>query len=123
MHDLVPDGQVVLLVASTLLVALGSSRLAEWALVPAPALFLVAAAIVSHVVPQLGTLDIVTNQRIVTVALVLILFDGGMHIGWKRMRSGGGRGALARSWPGPSSLPGPWRSGCTVCSDSTGAPR
>src|SRR5699024_4006368 len=28
-----------------------------------------------------------TDQRIVTVALALILFDGGMHIGWRRLRT------------------------------------
>ncbi len=29
-------------------------------------------------------------QRVVTVALVLILFDGGMHIGWRRFRRAAG---------------------------------
>jgi cell volume regulation protein A len=38
----------------------------------------------------LGGLAIVTDQRIVTIALVIILFDGGMHIGWGRMRPAAG---------------------------------
>jgi len=29
----------------------------------------------------------VTVQRVVTVMLILLLFDGGMHIGWRRLRS------------------------------------
>jgi potassium/hydrogen antiporter len=86
MHDLVPYAEVVLLVALTILLAVGSNRLAEWSRVPAPALFLVTAAVASDVVPRLGGLAVVTNQRIVTAALVVILFDGGMHIGWDRMR-------------------------------------
>lgn len=86
MHDLVPFAETTLFVALALLVAVGSNRFAEWARIPAPALFLIAAAVASDLVPRLGGLDIVTDQRIVTIALVVILFDGGMHIGWGRMR-------------------------------------
>ena len=90
MHDLVPFADTVLLVALTVLLAVGSNRLAEWSRIPAPALFLVTAAIASDLIPRLDGLDVVTNQRIVTAALVMILFDGGMHIGWKRMRPAAG---------------------------------
>jgi cell volume regulation protein A len=38
-------------------------------------------------VPRLGRLSITVDQRIVTVALVVILFDGGMQIGRARMRT------------------------------------
>jgi cell volume regulation protein A len=86
MHDLVPYAETVLLVALTILLAVGSNRFAEWSRVPAPALFLVVAAIASDVAPQLDAFDVITDQRIVTAALVMILFDGGMHIGWNRMR-------------------------------------
>ncbi|MGI8677898.1 MAG: cation:proton antiporter [Jatrophihabitans sp.] len=86
MHDLVPYGRAVLYAALAVLVAVSSNRLAQWLRVPAPAIFLVAAAVAANLVPRLGDLSIVTDQRIVTVALVVILFDGGMHIGWKRMR-------------------------------------
>jgi cell volume regulation protein A len=86
MEDLLPFAHAVLLVAAVGVLAVGSSRLAERLRVPAPALFLMVAAISSDVVPRLGEVPIVTDQRIVTIALVLILFDGGMHIGWDRMR-------------------------------------
>ncbi|SHF99484.1 sodium/proton antiporter, CPA1 family [Jatrophihabitans endophyticus] len=86
MHDLLPYGRVVLYAALAVLLAVASNRLTEWTRIPAPALFLAAAAVASNLVPELGHLDIVTDQRIVTIALVVILFDGGMHIGWRRMR-------------------------------------
>jgi cell volume regulation protein A len=86
MDDLAPFSHVVLLVAAIVVLAVGSNRLAERIRVPAPALFLVGAALASDLVPRLGDVPIVVDQRIVTVALVLILFDGGMHIGWDRMR-------------------------------------
>jgi len=89
-HDIVPFAVTVLLVALALLVAIGSNRLAERISVPTPALFLIAAAVASNLAPRLGGLSIVVDQRIVTVALVIILFDGGMRIGWSRMRPAAG---------------------------------
>src|SRR3954470_2804501 len=86
MDDLLPFAHAVLLVAVVVVVAVGWSRLAERLRVPAPALFLIVAAVASDVIPRLGDVQIITDQRVVTVALVLILFDGGMHIGWGRMR-------------------------------------
>jgi cell volume regulation protein A len=86
MDDLTPFAHVVLVFALVVVLAVGSNRLAERIRVPAPALFLVVAALASDLVPRLAEVPIVIDQRIVTVALVLILFDGGMHIGWDRMR-------------------------------------
>src|SRR5262245_1288189 len=86
MDDLLPFAHVVLVVAAIVVLAVGSNRLAERIRIPAPALFLIVAALASDLVPRLGELPLVGDQRIVTIALVLILFDGGMHIGWKRMR-------------------------------------
>ncbi|WP_375480942.1 cation:proton antiporter [uncultured Jatrophihabitans sp.] len=86
MDDLIPYAETVLFLALALLVAVGSNRVAERIRIPAPALFLVVAAVASNLFHDLGGLSVVSNQRIVTVALVLILFDGGMHIGWGRMR-------------------------------------
>jgi potassium/hydrogen antiporter len=86
MDDLSPYAHVVLLVAAVVLLAVGSNRLAERIRIPAPALFLVAAALVADGMPRMGGVPLVIDQRIVTVALALILFDGGMHIGWGRMR-------------------------------------
>ncbi|HEV7203983.1 MAG TPA: potassium/proton antiporter [Jatrophihabitans sp.] len=90
MHDLVPFAVVTLTVAAALLVAVGSNRLAERIRIPAAAIFLIVAAAASDLVPRLGDLSVVTDQRIVTIALVVILFDGGMHIGWSRMRPAAG---------------------------------
>ncbi|MGN6607308.1 MAG: cation:proton antiporter domain-containing protein [Jatrophihabitans sp.] len=86
MHDLVPYAVTLLLLSAALLAAIASQRLAGLLRVPAPALFLVAAAVASDIAPRLGGLSITIDQRIVTVALVLILFDGGMHIGVDRIR-------------------------------------
>jgi cell volume regulation protein A len=72
------------------LLAVWSNRLSERIRVPAPAIFLVAAAVVSELVPELGRTPVLTVQRVVTVALVVLLFDGGMHIGWSRFRSSAG---------------------------------
>ena len=49
--------------------------------IPAPALFLVAAAAAPVLVPNIRTVE-----RIAVVALIVILFDGGMLIGWRRFR-------------------------------------
>ncbi len=87
MHDLVHFAVVTLLVALALLAAVASNRVGELLHIPAPAIFLVVAAVASDLAPSLGGLSIVVDQRIVTVALVVILFDGGMHIGWSRMRT------------------------------------
>jgi potassium/hydrogen antiporter len=86
-NDVEPFAIVVLVVAIALLAAVGSNRISERIGVPTPAIFLVAAAVASDVFPSLGGLSIEADQRIVTVALALILFDGGMHIGLARFRS------------------------------------
>lgn len=90
MHDLVPFAVTTLLTGAALLIAVGSNRLAERIRVPTPALFLIAAAVASDLAPRLGGLSIVVDQRLVTVALIYILFDGGMHIGWGKMRPNAG---------------------------------
>ena len=85
---------LVLVVAAVLIAGTFSSRLTAWLRIPAPALFLIVAAVVALFLPALGpaaetaTRDI--DERIVSVALVLILFDGGMHIGWRRFRAAAG---------------------------------
>jgi cell volume regulation protein A len=86
MHDVTPFAVVVIVAAVALLLAVGSSRLTAWVHVPSPALFLVGASICADLFPDLGSLSMVTDQRIVTVAIVVILFDGGMHIGLSRFR-------------------------------------
>lgn len=81
---------VVLVVAAVLLAGTFSSRLTEWLRIPAPALFLIVAATVALFLPELGPAARQIDQRIVSVALVLILFNGGMHIGWRRFRAAAG---------------------------------
>jgi len=96
MNDVVTFGWLVGAVGLAVTAAVLSNRLGERIRVPAPALFLIGAAIASDLVPGLNALSTTTVQRIVTVALAVILFDGGMHIGWRRFRSA----AAAVVWVG-----------------------
>jgi potassium/hydrogen antiporter len=80
-------GTIVLLVSAAFSVAVIASRLSERLRVPAPALFLLAAAVISDVFPSVGDrMSILTVERIGVIALVVILFDGGTRIGLKRLR-------------------------------------
>jgi cell volume regulation protein A len=88
--DVVPFALAVAVISVAGLLAVWSNRVSERIRVPAPAIFLVAAAIVADLVPELGRTPVVTVQRVVTVMLVVLLFDGGMHIGWRRFRSSAG---------------------------------
>jgi potassium/hydrogen antiporter len=84
---------LLLLTALVGLGALVSYRLTRWLRVPAPALMLVAAAVAVHVLPFLHRPPVLTVERLVTVALAFVLFEGGMGIGVSRLRSAG-RGVL-----------------------------
>jgi cell volume regulation protein A len=88
--DVVSFGLVIGAVGLAAMLAVLSNRLSERVRVPAPMFFLIGAAIASDLVPALGRLSIGTVQQVVTVALVVLLFDGGMHIGWRRFRSAAG---------------------------------
>ncbi|HEY4702291.1 MAG TPA: cation:proton antiporter, partial [Streptosporangiaceae bacterium] len=90
MNDVVPFGVVIAIISAAGLLAVLSNRVSERIRVPAPAIFLVAAAVASDLVPALGRVPVLTVQRVVTVMLILLLFDGGMHIGWRRFRAAGG---------------------------------
>ncbi|GIG61612.1 sodium/hydrogen exchanger [Longispora fulva] len=89
-RDVLPFGLLVGLVAVAVLAAVLSNRLSERSRIPAPVIFLVAAAGASDLFPALGDLSVTMTQRVVTVALVVILFDGGMHIGRQRLRTAAG---------------------------------
>ncbi|MGH8860348.1 MAG: cation:proton antiporter [Jatrophihabitantaceae bacterium] len=78
---------IVLLTAAVGLVAVLSNRLTERLKVPVPVLVLVAAATAVKIVPSLHAPPARTVEDILTVALVVILFDGGMHIGAGRFRA------------------------------------
>ncbi|MGH3827817.1 MAG: cation:proton antiporter [Pseudonocardiaceae bacterium] len=90
MTDVVPFGVIITVISVAGLLAVLSNRVSERVRVPAPLIFLVAAAVASDLVPALGRVPVVTVQRVVTVMLILLLFDGGMHIGWRRFRAAGG---------------------------------
>jgi potassium/hydrogen antiporter len=84
--DIEPFGLVLLVAAVVVSLALLSNRISARLRVPAPAIFLLAAAAASDLIPALGRVSIGTVEQIVTVALILILFDGGMGIGAARLR-------------------------------------
>jgi cell volume regulation protein A len=90
MEDVVGFGAIIGIVGAAATLAVLSNRLSERVRVPAPAIFLLVAAVTSDLVPQLGRLSVVTVERVVIIALIFILFDGGMHIGWRRFRSAAG---------------------------------
>src|SRR4026207_519241 len=70
-------------------------RLAGPVPIPSPAIFLLAAAIAAQIFPRLGSeLSIRDVERIAVLALIVILFDGGMRVGWARFR-----GAVVPSRP------------------------
>ena len=80
----------LLLASAAGLVAILLSRLTERTRIPTPLLVLVGAATIATFVPSVGTPDAVTVEHVVTACLVLILFDGGLHIGWRRFRAAAG---------------------------------
>jgi potassium/hydrogen antiporter len=87
MHETHAFGLIVLLVSAAFVLAVLSSRVSERILVPGPALFLLAAAVLSDIFPSLGDIEIRTVERIGVVALIVILFDGGSRIGVRRLRT------------------------------------
>ena len=82
-------GWSVFLASASGLAAILSNRLTDRLKVPAPLLMFAAAAVAVAVVPELKTPTEQNVEHVVTLALVLILFDGGMHIGWSRFRAAG----------------------------------
>src|SRR5215470_10933178 len=89
-------GLVVLVIGLVGIAAVLSNRLSARLRVPAPAFFLICASIAAQLWPHATLLPIATVERVVTVALAIILFDGGMHIGWRRFRTA----AAAIVWVG-----------------------
>ncbi|MDQ2956087.1 MAG: cation:proton antiporter [Actinomycetota bacterium] len=74
----------LLLIGLVGVAAVLSNRITERIRIPAPALVLAAAAVAVQAVPQLHSPSERSVDHLVTVALILILFDGGLHIGRKR---------------------------------------
>lgn len=87
MHEILEFARILIVLAAGFTLAVVSSKVTERIPVPAPAIFLFAAAVASDVVPSLsGVLSIRDVERISVVALILILFQGGMHVGYRRLR-------------------------------------
>src|SRR4051794_8518598 len=85
MDEILSFGTIVLVVAGGFLLALAVIKATERFPIPSPALFLLIGALIS--IPEVyHHLSLKTAERIGVVALVLILFDGGMHVGWNRFR-------------------------------------
>ena len=78
---------LVLFCSAVGLVAVLANRLTEKVKVPVALLVLVGAAVAVHLVPAVQPPSERTVERVLTVALVLVLFDGGMHIGPARFRA------------------------------------
>ncbi len=88
MDEITTFGAMVLIVAAGFSLAILASKVTERFPLPAPVIFLLAAAVASDVFTGLSdVLSVREVERIGTVALVLILFDGGLHVGWGRFRS------------------------------------
>jgi len=85
-HDVTTFGAWILLTAAAIGAALYTTKLVQRVSVPFAAPFLLVAAIASDLYPSLGV-STTTVVRLATVALIVILFDGGLGIGWRRMRS------------------------------------
>jgi cell volume regulation protein A len=83
--DTEPFALIVLLAAAVGLAAVLSSRLTQRFRIPSPALVLIGAAVAVQVIPALQAPPRLAVERVVTVALVCILFERGMHIGWARV--------------------------------------
>jgi cell volume regulation protein A len=84
-------GLIVLAVSATVFVALLGMRLADRLSLPYAAVILVGAVILSEVFVDLqDVLSIVEVERLTVAALVVILFDGGLHIGARRFRRSAG---------------------------------
>jgi cell volume regulation protein A len=91
MSELTDFGAAILAVSTAVFVALLGMRVADRLAVPYAAIFLVGAVLLGELVPEaerlLSTKDV---ERIAVVALIVILFHGGLHIGLRRFRRAAG---------------------------------
>jgi cell volume regulation protein A len=87
MTEITDFGLIVLAVSAAVFVALLGMRLADRLSLPYAAVILVGAVVISEILTSLqDVLSIQQVERLTVVALVVILFDGGLHIGLRRFR-------------------------------------
>jgi len=86
MADSYSYGGWLLLIGMVGVLAVLAGRITQRLPLPAPALLLAGTAIAVQVLPGLHRPAAADVDRLVTVALVLILFDGGRQLGWSRFR-------------------------------------
>ncbi len=87
MSDVTSFAVAVLVAGAIGLAVLAGSHLSERIRVPLPALVLLATALAVQLVPHFHPVSQTTVSRVVTVALITVLFSGGMGIGRSRFRS------------------------------------
>jgi len=86
-HDVQSFGVAMLVWGLVGMAALLGHRLARLLRVPAPAIFLIVAAVLASEIKAVrDTVDLRLVVNLVTVALVVILFDGGLNLGRRRFR-------------------------------------
>jgi cell volume regulation protein A len=86
--DIIEFGRVIVVVTGALSIAILVRVIAARIGLPTAALLLVAAAVASDVSDRLASLlSFEDVQRIATLALIVILFDGGMSMGLARFRA------------------------------------
>jgi cell volume regulation protein A len=91
MTEIADFATIILLVAGGCSLAILSTRITDYVPIPAPAIFLIAAAITSDLWQDVyADLPIKTVERIAVVALIVILFNGGMDIGWQKLQRSAG---------------------------------
>jgi cell volume regulation protein A len=91
MNELSDFALIVLVVAGGVSLAVLVTQVGNRLPIPAPVLFLIAAAVASDVWPQLRQdISIRTVERVAVVALIVVLLNGGMDIGWRRFRAAAG---------------------------------
>lgn len=87
MSEITDFAFILLPIAGGLALAILSTRVSARLPIPAPGIFLLAAAVVAQLFPDASdSVSIRMVERIAVVALVVILLNGGMDIGWRRMR-------------------------------------
>jgi potassium/hydrogen antiporter len=88
-HEVQSFGLAVLVWGLVGTAALLGHRLARLLRIPAPAVFLLVAAVLATEIKAVrDSVDLRTVVDLVTVALVVILFDGGLQLGRRRFREG-----------------------------------